>query len=116
MLRRIYWFVLDWWAGKTTLLGGSLRSNKWSAVRAEHLKKFPACAVCNRRGTIFKPNSVHHLRPFHLFPEEELNPENLATACTRCHLLIFHLNNFKSYNLEALMDAKIWKQKIRNRP
>ena len=115
MLQRIYWFIFDLFQGKTTLLGG-LRSNKWASVRAEHLKKFPACAICNKQSSLLNPLNVHHCIPFNVDKSLELNPENLITLCRKDHLLFGHLNNFKSWNTEVRPDSKVWHDKIKNRP
>jgi 5-methylcytosine-specific restriction protein A len=72
------------------------RSNKWPAVQAKHLLDNPCCAAC---GSLRKLN-VHHMKPFHLHPELELDPDNLITLCmdNDCHILIGHGDNFKAYN------------------
>lgn len=78
---------------------GEKRSSQWGKVRAEHLKNNPACAVCgNTKGV-----EVHHIVPFHLNPEKELDPTNLITLCRKakcinCHLCVGHCGSFKSYN------------------
>ncbi len=51
------------------------RSPHWPAVRRAHLKKHPACAACGRRDHV----QVHHIHPYWLFPEMELDPQNLIT-------------------------------------
>lgn len=97
---------------------GSKRSDKWPAVRAAHLKQFPRCAVC--QGT--KKLEVHHMKPFHLHPELELDPKNLITLCenkadgVNCHLLFGHLGNFKSFNANVIPDSSSWRSKIATRP
>jgi hypothetical protein len=46
--------------------------------------------------------NVHHVLPFHLKPELELDPSNLITLCSsldkNCHLDIGHGDNFRAYN------------------
>jgi len=98
---------------------GAKRSNHWSTVRKAHLKKHPACAVCEATtGHI----EVHHIHPFHSHPELELDPSNLITLCENlkdgvsCHLLIGHLGSFKSFNPDVVMDSKKWREKIFTRP
>ena len=94
------------------------RSGKWPAARAAHLEPHPACAVCGGSDKI----EVHHIHPFHLHPERELDPTNFVTLCeddadgVNCHLLFGHLGNFKSFNVDVLTDAAAWQQKIRSRP
>ena len=97
---------------------GSVRSSKWPRVRKEHIEKYPACALCGSKELV----EVHHKKPFHLFPELELDPKNLITLCESgkngivCHRAIGHLGNYRSYNAEVEKDTTIWKEKIINRP
>lgn len=72
------------------------RSPKWRHVEKAHLAAHGLCEGC--RST--KHLQVHHVRPFHLHPELELDPDNLVTACmdvAECHLRICHGDNFKAY-------------------
>ena len=86
---------------------GKARSPEWPAVAHEHLSHEPACVVCGHTGVGL---NVHHIRPFHLFPELELDPNNLITLCQvkgrDHHLLIGHLDNWSSYNLNVRPDSK----------
>jgi 5-methylcytosine-specific restriction endonuclease McrA len=95
---------------------GTKRSSQWPKVRDAYLKEHPLCEVCG--GT--KRLNVHHKKPFHLFPELELEPRNFLTLCESSsvndHILYGHLRNFKSYNPDVETDAPTWKQKILNRP
>ena len=97
---------------------GSKRSGHWPKVREEHLSKNPKCAVCGGEKNL----EVHHIRPFHLHPDLELNPDNLITLCesknngVNCHLLFGHLGNFKSFNTDVNKDSKEWMDKILKRP
>jgi 5-methylcytosine-specific restriction protein A len=83
------------------------RSVRWPAVRRAHLKAHPTCAACGGRARL----NVHHLRPFHLYPELELDPENLLTLCeggvaaTNCHLLFGHGGNWSRYNPTCVASA-----------
>lgn len=101
--------------GKITL--GTSRSSKWPKVRATHLKIQPNCAVCG--GT--KSLEVHHMEPFHIKPEKELDPGNLITLCEaknngiNCHLAIGHLGSYKSLNPSVKEDAALWQRKINGR-
>lgn len=97
---------------------GHKRSSKWNKVRKEHLKNNPTCALCG--GT--KKLNVHHIRPFHVHPELELEPSNLITLCEDkgegiyCHLFFGHLGNYKSINVTVVEDIKIWREKLAGRP
>lgn len=105
--------VKDLLQGKVPL--NKKRSDKWPAIRKAFLEKSPLCAVCDSSKKI----EVHHVKPFHEFPELELSPDNLITLCegdTSCHLLYGHLKNFKSINVNVREDAQTWNHKIRYRP
>jgi 5-methylcytosine-specific restriction protein A len=108
--------VKDRIAGK--IPAGSARSGHWPTVRKEHLLKNPKCAVCSGD----KMLEVHHIHPFHLHPDLELNPDNLITLCeskdngVNCHLLFGHLGNFKSFNVDVQKDSRTWIDKILKRP
>lgn len=77
------------------------RSGHWPTVRNQHLEKNPTCAVCGGEDNL----QVHHIKPYHLHPELELDPNNLLTLCEpssilhiNCHLVWGHLGNWKSFN------------------
>ena len=97
---------------------GPGRSNKWPGVRAAFLKDHNECAVCEGKLKL----EVHHKKPFHLHPELELDPTNFITLCEEkadginCHLSFGHLGSFKSFNINVDDDAKMWNDKIKNRP
>ena len=97
--------------------GMPARSPKWPAVRKAWLKIHPACAACGTTDRL----EVHHIQPFNLRPDLELNPhgDNLITLCEtggNCHLFVGHLKNFKSFNSTVREDAKIVLKKIKSRP
>jgi len=109
---RLVRHVVDVAQGKTKL--GLLRSPHWPSVEKQHLKLQPACVVCGEAEAV----NVHHIFPFHYCvslgrPDLELDQRNLITLCeTRKtketqdhHLLIGHLDNFKSSNLDVVKDA-----------
>jgi hypothetical protein len=83
---------------------GMERSPKWPYVQKLHLKLEPVCAACGST----KQLQVHHKKPFHLFPELELDLHNLITLCMDekdCHIKIGHGDNFKDYNPDVAEDA-----------
>ena len=90
-------------ARDTAVGHGKARSPKWPHVEKLHLKLEPACAAC---GSVKKLN-VHHKKPFHLFPELELDLNNLITLCMdkECHEKIGHGGNFKDYNPDVEADS-----------
>jgi hypothetical protein len=97
---------------------GAKRSPQWEKVRNIYLKAHPFCAVCKATTKL----EAHHIKPFHLYPELELDPNNLITLCETsnngliCHLLIGHLGNYKSFNENVIADAEDWSLKLEKRP
>lgn len=96
---------------------GARRSDRWLEVRAEHIERQPTCLVCGGSTKL----QVHHLVPFHVAPDKELEPDNLVTLCERkkyglnCHLLIGHLGNYRRINASCLSDIAEWRTKLRGR-
>lgn len=90
------------------------RSNRWNETRKDYLEQHGYCVVCGNK----KKLEIHHKKPFHLFPEFELDVSNLITLCEMkkrgivCHLLIGHLGNYKSFNPDVEQDAQIWHAKL----
>ena len=75
------------------------------------------CACCGCTTGL----QTHHIKPFHLFPELEMDPANWLALCgpteLNCHLRIGHLGNFKWYNPRVVELCQIltenresWKQ------
>lgn len=82
------------------------RHRDWRKVRAEHLLSQPYCMVCGST----KGLQVHHIKPFHLYPELELEPNNLLTLGTKCssgnhHYLFGHFENWHSFNPDVAVHA-----------
>lgn len=92
------------------------RSSKWPKVRKAHLKLFPYCECCGKKKTMGM--QVHHIEPFHVKPERELDPDNLLTLCDnpRCHLDKGHLGYWKSWNWNVIKDCELWLWKYTTRP
>lgn len=94
------------------------RSPEWPRIRSEFLSLHPICSICESS----KKVEVHHIRPFHLHPELELDPTNFISLCESnenghdCHLGFGHLGNFKSFNTSIREDSKTWNEKIKTRP
>src|SRR3990167_2931389 len=94
--------------------GGKKRSNEWPKVRKAWLAKHPKCYICGSKTKI----EVHHCRPFNVFPESELDINNLITLCEsqktiNCHLIFGHWKNYRlKYNPHVKEDAKIWRKRI----
>lgn len=90
----------------------SKRSSHWATMRHHFISNNPNCAVCN--GT--KRLNVHHIKPFHIFPELELDTNNLITLCMgkhECHLRFGHGGDFKSYCSNIAAYAQAYKSKAK---
>lgn len=79
------------------------RSPEWPRVRAEHLAVEPKCRWCGGTASL----AVHHIAPFHLFPQRELDPTNLITLCETsgkgCHFERGHLGvSWSDYNPQVV--------------
>lgn len=96
---------------------GASRSPKWPETRAEHIERHSRCCVCGGRSRL----EVHHIIPFHVAPDLELDHGNLMTLCMagkrglKCHLLIGHLGNFRRVNPSVRSDAAEWRVKLEGR-
>jgi len=93
----------NFWAQLAT--GEAPRSGKWATVEKEHLAVQPTCMACG--GT--KHLQVHHIKPFALHPEKELDPDNLITLCMdvfECHFRIGHGQNWHYFNPRVVSDAE----------
>jgi len=88
------------------------RSPRWQSVKNQHLKNNSTCVACGKTDRI----QVHHIRPFHLFPELELDPSNLITLCEKFvddndnsndnhHLHLGHDGDFHKNNKNVLDDV-----------
>jgi len=95
---------------------GIKRSSHWPAVERAHLAKEPRCRAC--RPGQSEAVQVHHIFPFHYAialgrPDLELDDRNLITLCEtehdkpspNHHLLLGHLDDFKSSNLAVVVSA-----------
>lgn len=82
------------------------RSGRWNKVRDDYFADHPHCAFrgCKCDG----PFAVHHIKPYHLYPELELDPNNLITVCAggphspNHHLYVAHDGNYSTYNPDAV--------------
>lgn len=98
---------------------GIKRSDEWPRVEKEHLQLEPHCAACKPGTNTGAGLQVHHKFPFHYCialgrPDLELDQRNLISLCEDeagrpaedHHLLVGHLDNFKSSNLVVDADAR----------
>lgn len=81
------------------------RSSKWESVQKKFLKNNFYCAACGATNKL----NVHHILPFHVYPEYELKEENLITLCmseNKCHFLVGHGSSWKAYNPDVRTHAR----------
>ena len=94
------------------LLWALQRSHRWPALRRKTLKACGQCAACGSTRHLV----VHHIKPFHLYPELELDPKNLIVLCetpgVNCHLRIGHGREWTLWNPSVVRDAAL----VRNHP
>lgn len=88
------------------------RSRQWPATRKKHLISQPNCQSCHS----YKNLEVHHIEPYHINPNRELDPQNLITLCKTCHLVFGHLMDYKSWNTNVVKDCELYSSKIKTRP
>lgn len=81
----------------------AIRSPGWRELREQHLKTHWSCVACGTRKSL----NVHHVKPVALFPELELDPDNLITLCERDHLHIGHLGDWQAWNPHVWQHALI---------
>ena len=88
--------------------GATKRSPGWDRLRDAHIDKNPFCAGC---AIPFKLEA-HHIAPFHLHPELELEPTNLITLCRDCHWFLGHMRDWSLFNPHVVEDAAIYRERF----
>jgi hypothetical protein len=85
------------------------RSQKWAALRKEHLAKQPECQACGKSLNL----QVHHIIPLHIDKTRELDPDNLITLCENvkssvfCHYTFGHLGiSWLKYDPNIIENAR----------
>jgi len=81
------------------------RSSQWSDLRNSFLEKYPYCVACGTNNDL----NVHHIKPYHLFPELELEESNLITLCQyrprNCHFALGHLFDWRAWDPQVIQHA-----------
>lgn len=94
------------------------RSSKWPKFRSENISD--TCACCGKSVRFLRKfrMCLHHITPFHIRPDLELNPANVLTLCNnpRCHLDRGHLGDWRSWNWNVTKDCELWLWKFQTRP
>lgn len=92
------------------------RSSEWLSLRKTILSLAPYCSACGSKHNL----NVHHIIPFHLRPDLELQQSNLIVLCENktlnCHLAFGHLMNWKSYNSKVVEDSAKFLASLLARP
>lgn len=91
------------------------RSPEWNFVRRSFLMSHPFCAICGNQyiaKNVIGGLQVHHIMPFCLYPQLELDPQNLISLCglddfDGCHLHFGHPLGTQSYNPYIVQHAAI---------
>lgn len=88
---------------------GGVRNPAWANFRKTYIKN--KCEVCGATRGL----TIHHRLPFHLFPEKELDINNIITLCdwkaNNCHWRFGHLfQSWSSYNEKVEEVATIFRQ------
>lgn len=88
------------------------RSYQWKKVRDEFISNNPVCAACGTNKTL----EVHHIKPYHLNPELELDKNNLITLCRDHHYTFGHFCDWRSWNIDVKTDTTVYNSKRMIRP
>jgi hypothetical protein len=71
----------------------------------------PTCAACGTRGV-----EVHHVEPFHVRPDLELDPANLISLCRADHFCFGHFHRWASWNPDVRADVARYRHELDRRP
>lgn len=81
------------------------RSPHWGAVRDQVVKEVGQCAACGTK----KRLEAHHVIPFDLAPEKELDRFNLIVLCRDDHFTFGHFKSWTRWNPNVRHDAAIYR-------
>jgi 5-methylcytosine-specific restriction protein A len=84
------------------------RSPQWDKLAKTIVKEVGRCEICKSKATL----EVHHKKPYHLYPELELDRDNLCVLCRRDHFIFGHLGDWTAWNKDIDMDIKTWTKKF----
>lgn len=79
------------------------RDHRWPAASKAFLIG-KVCAGCGRQDSL----ATHHVKPFHLFPDLEMEPANWIPLCESplaCHFALGHLGNWSEWCPEVREEA-----------
>jgi 5-methylcytosine-specific restriction endonuclease McrA len=83
---------------------GAARSPKWASFVKRFLRG-KACLACGQKDAL----TGHHVVPFHLRPDLELDERNVVPLCSdRCHIVFGHFNDFRLDNPQVREDCEAY--------
>lgn len=106
--------IKNWFGVSRTF--GVQRSSSWASVRNNFIKRNPLCAVCGKKGTLFKPNEAHHIILFSQDQTKELDPQNLITFCREHHYEWGHYFSWKSWSANVRQEVADFRKRVDARP
>jgi 5-methylcytosine-specific restriction protein A len=106
----VFKFITSFFAKKEEYFGK--RSSDWKKVRDSFVKSHPFCSACGTKNKL----EVHHIRPYHVSPELELDKKNLITLCRNCHYIFGHYCDWQSWNINVKADTDYYNNQRLNRP
>ena len=108
--------------GVGSVVNATERSSQWSSVRAAYASTHPRCEYCGRLLNNKSKNpedrgEVHHVKPVSIYPELELDMDNLIMLCDPCHNTAGHLDrHYQSWNPLIREEAKQHRTMVEARP
>lgn len=84
------------------------RSPKWSSLRDRFTKEKKRCAISGLETDL----EVHHVKPFHLFPDLELEWDNLCLLTRPIHYLVGHCCKWSYYNARFPQHLDQWRENV----
>jgi len=97
-------------ASVTNYVFTAKHDSKWRRVRDRYYATHKTCAMCG----IARDIQVHHIKPWHLYPEERYSHKNLVSLCQPCHFRFGHGRNWKAYNPVVVDMAEIVNNMLTN--
>lgn len=92
---------------------GAARSGKWRSVERHFLALHPNCEACGGTQEVVG----HHVEPFHLRPDKELDARNLIALCNKhgCHFTHGHCFDWQAHNPHVREDARVQLMRVNAR-
>ena len=84
-------------------------NTKWRKLRLLQLQDTPLCEYCAFKGKIEEATTVDHAIPFTEENDLMFEPDNLLSACRRCHSLITVVQQNLDFTDMSFTEAKTYK-------